>query len=112
MSKLEIILSCILTVSVLLNIGIGLYTRSAIIKLLSVSEELGDLKTIIDNFYSHVVNVYEMEMFYGDETLSYLLDHAKSVAEQLDTFEYIYTLTEPIDIPEEVENDDTEQTEA
>jgi hypothetical protein len=33
-------------------------------------------------------------MFYGDETLSHLLEHAVSFNEQLETFEYIYSLTE------------------
>ena len=35
-----------------------------------------------------------MEMFYGDQTLQSLMDHAKSLNEQLTTFEYIYSLTE------------------
>tara|TARA_Y100001937_G_C6970054_1_gene262854 strand:+ start:222 stop:557 length:336 start_codon:yes stop_codon:yes gene_type:complete len=94
MSRLELILSAILTLSVLFNIGITLYARSVIVKLLSVSEELGDLKTMIDNFYNHLTTVYEMEMFYGDETLAFLVEHSRSLAEQLETFEYIYTLTE------------------
>ena len=38
-------------------------------------------------------------MFYGDETLKNLVTHARSLDEQLDTFEYIFSLTE-----EEVEN--------
>ncbi len=94
MSRLELILSAILTLSVLFNIGITLYARSVIVKLLSVSEELGDLKAMIDNFYNHLATVYEMEMFYGDETLAFLVEHSRSLAEQLETFEYIYTLTE------------------
>jgi hypothetical protein len=33
-------------------------------------------------------------MFYGDQTLESLLEHARSFNEYLDTFEYIYTLTD------------------
>ena len=113
MSKLEIILLCVSTVSILFNIGIVLYTRNVIVKLLSVSEELGDLKTMIDNFYAHILTVYEMEMFYGDETLSHLLDHTRSLGEQLETFEYIYSLTEEDVESQEEEydnNDNPEQT--
>ncbi len=73
-------------------------------QLLSVSEEMGDLKSLISNFSNHVSEVYELEMFYGDQTLQNLVDHARSLDEQLDTFEYIYSLTE-----EEAEN--VEQTE-
>ena len=36
----------------------------------------------------------EMEMYYGDQTLQELMDHAQSFNEQLETFEFIYSLTE------------------
>lgn len=94
MTKIEIILSVVCTISILLNIGVFAYARSVITQLLSVSEELGDLKTMIDSFFIHSKEVYEMEMFYGDQTLQSLMDHAKSLNEQLATFEYIYSLTE------------------
>ena len=100
MTKLEIILICISTVSVLINLGVFAYARSAIAQLLSVSEELGDLKTMIESFAAHSKEVYEMEMFYGDQTLQSLMEHAKSFNEQLETFEYIYSLTE-----EEIDDD-------
>jgi CRISPR/Cas system Type II protein with McrA/HNH and RuvC-like nuclease domain len=94
MSKLEIILSISLFISMALNIGVFTYARNVVVKLLSVSEEMGDMKTMIDTFYNHLVSIYQMEMFYGDETLGFLVEHTRSLAEQLDTFEYIYTLTE------------------
>ena len=114
MSKLEIILSVSLLVSVLLNIGILTYARNVVVKLLSVSEELGDMKVMIDTFYNHLVSIYQMETFYGDETLEFLVEHTRSLAEQLDTFEYIYSLTEADDsneINEEDTNDAEQQTE-
>ena len=74
MTRLEIILSAVLAFSVLLNIGLIYYVRGAIVRLLSISEELGDLQTMIDSFAKHV--------------------KAVSFNEQLETFEYIYSLTE------------------
>tara|TARA_R100000008_G_scaffold372_2_gene312 strand:- start:8353 stop:8595 length:243 start_codon:yes stop_codon:yes gene_type:complete len=59
-----------------------------------VSEELGDLQQMISSFSEHTEKVYEMEMFYGDQTLQGLMEHARSFNEQMDTFEFIYTLTE------------------
>ena len=93
MSRLEIILLAISTLSVLLNIFIISYTRKAITELLSISEELGDIQEMVNSFASHVKAVYSMEMFYGDETLGGLMEHAISFNEQLETFEYIYSLT-------------------
>jgi len=101
MSRLEIILSAALTISVVFNICVFIYAREAIIKLLSISEELGDLQRMVDAFSNHLSSVYNLEMFYGDQTLQSLLEHAESFNTQLETFEYIYSLTE-----EDVEEED------
>ncbi len=94
MTKLEVVLICVSTISVLLNIGVFAYARACVGQLLSVSEEFGDLKNLINNFSSHISEVYKLEMFYGDQTLQNLVSHAKSLDEQLESFEYIYSLTE------------------
>tara|TARA_R100000030_G_scaffold100648_2_gene94191 strand:- start:185 stop:556 length:372 start_codon:yes stop_codon:yes gene_type:complete len=93
MSRLEIILLAISTLSILLNIFIISYTRKTITELLSISEELGDIQEMVNSFANHIKAVYNMEMFYGDETLGGLMEHAISFNEQLETFEYIYSLT-------------------
>ena len=111
MSRLEIILSAILTLSIIVNIGVFLYARYAIVQLLSVSEELGDLQQMVNSFTEHLNSIYELEMFYGDETISSLREHALSFNEQLATFEYIYSLTEEGDelvYDDEEEEDDEE----
>jgi len=94
MSRLEIILSLVLTASTLANIGLILYVRATLLRLLYVSEELGDLQDMINSFANHVKRVYELEMFYGDQTLQALMEHAISFNEQLETFEFIYSITE------------------
>ena len=89
MTSLEIILSIILGASVVLNAGLIFYVRGSITRLLSISEEMHDFKQMVDVFATHLERVYELEMFYGDETLGGLMDHARSFNEQLETFEYI-----------------------
>jgi len=106
MTKLEIILSACLMLSVLFNVGLFIYARNVIVQLLSVSEELGDLKQMVNSFAGHLQAVYELESFYGDDTLNSLLQHAISFNEQLETFEYIYSLTEE---GIETAEDDTEK---
>tara|TARA_A100001011_G_C14302373_1_gene841432 strand:- start:2167 stop:2487 length:321 start_codon:yes stop_codon:yes gene_type:complete len=99
MSRLETVLLCVSAISILLNIGVFAYARMCVSELLSVSEELGDLKMLIGAFSDHISEIYQLEMFYGDQTLQNLVNHARSLDEQLETFEYIYNLTE-----EEIEN--------
>jgi hypothetical protein len=110
MSRLEIILAALLCVSFVLNVGVFIYARAAISRLLSVSEELGDLQQMISTFASHVNSVYELESFYGDQTLKHLLEHAISFNEQLDTFEYIYSLTAQEELIDEARDTPEEDT--
>ena len=105
MSRLEIILSASLLLSVILNVGVIVYARSAIVRLLSISEELGDLQNMVDMFTTHLNDVYNLEMFYGEPVLANLLDQAASFNEQMQTFEHIYTLTDAV-ADEDINEDD------
>ena len=109
MSRLEIILSAILFLSMTFNVVVFTYARGSVTRLLSFSEELGDLQVMIDAFAKHIKSVYELEMFYGDATLQHLMNHAISFNEQLETFEYIYSLTEQPQIETEEEEIDEEE---
>tara|TARA_R110000824_G_scaffold67912_10_gene175920 strand:+ start:2041 stop:2340 length:300 start_codon:yes stop_codon:yes gene_type:complete len=86
------------------NIGVFIYARAAIARLLFVSEELGDLNQMVNSFAKHVKAVYELDAFYGDTTLKHLLNHAVSFGEQMETFEFIYSITEE----KQEEDDDTD----
>ena len=110
MSRFEIILSAILFISMLFNVGIFIYARAAISRLLFVSEELGDLQDMVNNFSQHITNVYNLDMFYGDPTLGNLMEHAKSFNEQLETFEIIYSLTTNEETNKETEINEPSRT--
>jgi hypothetical protein len=113
MNRLEIILSAILALSIVINIGLIAYARGVVIRILSTSEELNDLQVMIDSFTNHLQAVYELDSFYGDETLRGLLDHAVSFNEQMDTFDYIISLTEADTPPTEegLDDDNTQEKE-
>ena len=50
-------------------------------------------------FSKHLDNVYEMEMYYGDETLSQLIRHSKEVVDSINQFKNLF----------EIENDKTNE---
>ena len=81
--------SILLVGSVIVNIALLFYARW-LIKILQVKEEesttLGEL---IAEYDSHVSNVHEMEMFYGDQTLKALIDHGKELITNIEEFDYI-----------------------
>tara|TARA_B100000575_G_scaffold263192_1_gene238150 strand:+ start:170 stop:502 length:333 start_codon:yes stop_codon:yes gene_type:complete len=108
MTSLEITLIITLIFSIILNISLGVYARAAIVRLLSVAEELYDLKDMSDSLLEHLQSVYELEMFYGDETLGSLMSHARSYTDQFETFEYIYNLIEDENDNRTTEEEETE----
>ena len=58
-----------------------------------------------------IVLVYNLEMYYGDETLEHLVEHSRSFNEQLSTFEFIYSLTEEEFLEDEEAEEGTEEIE-
>tara|TARA_R110002110_G_scaffold193318_3_gene401893 strand:+ start:273 stop:614 length:342 start_codon:yes stop_codon:yes gene_type:complete len=94
MTRLEIALTAIIIVSMILNVGVFVYARAVVRRLIGISEELWDLQKMSDSLTNHLQSVYELETFYGDQTLQGLLQHATSFNEQMETFEHIYTLVE------------------
>lgn len=104
-----IILSIVLFVSLVINVFLVWYLIGALRRLLLVSENLGDLVSIVSNFREHIRSVYELEAFYGEPVLETLLKHAGALSEVLEEFEEIYALTEEeedIEQEEETQGDD------
>ena len=79
------------------------YIRVLLGKLFFVGENLADLVDLITAYRKHLKGVYEMETFYGDETLKFLLEHTKSLNLLLEQYEDIYLITERIDEEEQEE---------
>jgi hypothetical protein len=105
MSRLEMVLSLILLVSLGINILLFVYSRNVAQKLVIISEEIDDMRAAVSSFASHVKSVYEMEIFYGDQTLQALMEHARTFREYMEQFDFIY-------IPDEEEADaETQQIE-
>ena len=106
-------LSMVILISIILNIGFVWYTRQALQRLMFVSGNMSDLRAMIEGFKNHLERVYNLENYYGDETLSHLLEHAKDLSTQLEDYRDIYTLVETDDdIDEEGEYDNVETEES
>ena len=63
------------------------------------------------SFRDHLSSVYELETFYGDETLAGLLAHVGQYSETLSDFEEIYILLGEEELEENDFNDDEYQGE-
>ena len=63
------------------------YSRQLTQKLSFIYDNIGDVSEIITNYRAHLKSVYSMEMFYGDETLKFLIDHTRSTSDILEDYE-------------------------
>ena len=82
-----VILITVLVGSLIFNGVMFWYLRKLTQRLAFIYENIGDVSDIITNYRVHLKSVYSMEMFYGDETLQYLMDHTRSISALLEDFE-------------------------
>ena len=80
-------------VSISVNCALLWYNREAVKKIVFVSDNIGDMMGYFKEFQTHLESIYEMEMFYGDETIKGLIDHTKFMVDHIQDFEEVYSLT-------------------
>ena len=70
-------------VSAILNLLAVFYVRWLIKTISVINEDVSNLSQLIGEFSAHTKSVYELEMFYGDETLKPLMVHASDLTGKL-----------------------------
>jgi len=62
-----------------------------------MSDNLEDLTVLIKNYRQHLKDVYQMELYYGDETIKFLMSHTTSLVEMLEDYEDTNSIAMPIE---------------
>jgi hypothetical protein len=75
--------------SLISNVVMIFYVRWVLNNYKEVVKGLDSIGDLITEYVMHLKSVYELEMFYGDETLSNLLKHGKEIVEKLDNIEML-----------------------
>ena len=103
-----------LILSIVGNIFATWYIRKLLAKILFVSQNLTDLVDLLTTYRNHLQRLFNLEMYYGDETMQFLIKHTRSLLAVLEDYSDIYLMTEPIEVGEEDEEsyDDEEETRA
>ena len=99
----------LLAISVIFNVFLVWYTRNTLKSLLYLSENLGLLYEVVFDFSLHLKEVYELERFYGDPTLTHLLEHSNALREELERFEDVFLLSEEPELDQEEVDDGSEE---
>ena len=88
--------------TITLSIALGLsvwYIRGLLRVMYQITVDVQQMEDKMVDFSKHLDNVYEMEMYYGDETLSQLIRHSKEVVDNINQFKNLF----------EIENDKTNE---
>ena len=101
----------IFSFSVLLNVVLVWYSRRLVVDLSDISQEVEEVITDLKVYHNHVENIYNLETFYGDETLRALLEHSKAVSERVGNFTTLFSQIEDEEVTEDIEEEIDEQKE-
>ena len=93
-------LTLALFISITMNVVGFWYIRKLLSNFLFISENIGDLVTLIENYKKHLTDIYKLDMYYGDETIKFMMSHTTSLLEVLEDYEDIYSISIPLEEPE------------
>ena len=102
-------LGIVLVASIMANIFMFWYIRRLLSKLWFIAENLGDLVDLLTNYRIHLKTLFELEQYYGDENIKFVLSHTKSLLEILEEYEDIYSIVEEREEIEEQQQKEIEQ---
>lgn len=83
---MNLLLIFLLSISIALNIFLIWYGVKCLEKISFFIEAIEIIKDNIEIYIKHLKNIYELEMFYGDETLRGLILHGKELMKVFDEF--------------------------
>ncbi len=98
---LGLLVGLFLFLSVSLNILLIWFLRGLTSRLVLVSDNMSDLLDYIVQYGSSLKSVYEMELYYGDETIRGLVQQTQMLLEVLSDFEEIYAVTDDEEMGDE-----------
>ena len=106
----SIVLGACLGLSVIVNVILMRLASWQAKDLTIVSDNIGDLVEIIQSYRNHLKKVYDLDTFYGDETLKGLLEHTNAVRAILEEqYGEVISITDPIEYEIEEEQDAEEE---
>lgn len=79
------------------------YIRWLIGTIAIINEDVENLQSMMIDFSEHAKSVYELEVFYGDDTLKSLIDHASKLSDSLQETDLILNQRGETDIAEDHE---------
>jgi hypothetical protein len=70
-------------ISLIFNIGLSYLLYRTLRRALYFSDNIDEIIFSLQSFQGHLSDVYQMETFYGDDTLQNMLDHSRELGSYL-----------------------------
>ena len=105
------ILISILVLSIIINILLFWYARKLLQKLAFFSEDIIDINEDLEIFAEHLVGLHAQETYYGDVTLQKLIEHSKTIVEDVQQFKDLYLIGEVNQGPENYAEEEEQEIE-
>ena len=77
--------------SAVLNVFLVWYVIKLLRRFLAFQDELDEFSLRLEEYHGHIDIIYNLERFYGDETLKNLLGHSRGIAEECKQFQSFLT---------------------
>jgi len=84
----------LLVISLVVNFVLVWYIRQLLRRFVYMAENSDKTLKSISDYEKHLRDVYGMETFYGDQTLFGLLEHTNDLADELNTYKSVFSITE------------------
>lgn len=89
------ILETLLLVFIAITFVLAFYSVRLARRMFVVGTNLEALYNMMYAFRTHVEQIHESEMFYGDQTLQALIDHSKEMLDEMDKYEDLMQIVGP-----------------
>lgn len=90
---------------------LGWFCYKLVFRLNFVSDNLVELYERLSEFDQHINFIYELEMYYGDETLKNLIRHSRDLRNYMKKYQEVMELLEDEQIIQEETDDETKNSE-
>ena len=102
------ILITILGVSILLNLLLTWYVYKLLRNIIDIEDQFLELKSKLIEFATHLKGVNRVESFYGDPTITALVQHMKRLSQDIEEYSKIMVVYED-DLQEDLDGSTKEE---
>ncbi len=89
-----------------INLILFFYVRWLLKTVAAINQDVSAVSDVIQEFLEHLKAIYELETFYGDQTLKNLLVHSQDLVKDLEGLDLVLNINEGEEVATETPQED------